>query len=595
MTVARLPACVLLCAVCAALLAHTPAQAQAQDAGGLIRERPGRPPEPPEPEPIQPDPNAAGGLKRVAPADATQPPDFVPIPDRWRLAKDLGLVKERWFDPYNSNILKGDRPFLGRDWFLSVGAISDTVVEPRSFPVPVAPATSRRAGALGIFGGGDQLVFNQNFILALVVFKGNTVFRPPDYEFRITPVFNINYVDTQEDRLLRIDPVKGSTRVDGFVGMQELFLDVHLRNVSPRFDFDSIRFGIQPFSTDFRGFLFQDNQLGVRLFGNRSNNVWQYNIAWFRRIEKDTNSGLNDLTQPLRDDDIFAFNVYRQDFPRRGFTSQGTVVYNRNREGSDPRHFDDNGFQQRPASFGGQRGRDYDVVYVGYNGDGHFDAFNLTVSAYGAFGNESNSAFVNRPTDIRAWFAAAELSKDFDWIRPRLSFLYGSGDENPYDTTDEGFDAIFENPVFAGADTSYWIRQPVPNIGGGGVSLSGRNGVLNSLRSSKEEGQSNFVNPGIQLYGIGADFDVLPELRLSGNANKLFFDDTSVLEISRNQGRIDPDIGWDLSVAAIWRPYMSQNIVARLSGAVLVPGDGFKDMFGSDLAYSVLGNVILTY
>ena len=44
-------------------------------------------------------------------------------------------------------------------------------------------------------------------------------------------------------------------------------------------DFDSLRIGIQPFSSDFRGFLFQDNQLGVRLFGTRDNNRWQYNLA----------------------------------------------------------------------------------------------------------------------------------------------------------------------------------------------------------------------------------------------------------------------------------------------------------------------------
>jgi hypothetical protein len=46
--------------------------------------------------------------------------------------------------------------------------------------------------------------------------------------------------------------------------VQEAFLDYHIRNVSDRYDFDSVRVGIQPFSTDFRGFLFQDNQLGVR-------------------------------------------------------------------------------------------------------------------------------------------------------------------------------------------------------------------------------------------------------------------------------------------------------------------------------------------
>ena len=86
----------------------------------------------------------------------------------------------------------------------------------------------------------------------------------------------------------------------------------------------------------------------------------------------------------------------------------------------------------------------------------------------------------------------------------------------PTTITEGGFDAIFENPQFAGADTSYFIRQSIPFVGGGGgVFLNGRNGVLMDLRSSKEEGQSNFNNPGTILLGAGADFDVLPELRVS--------------------------------------------------------------------------------
>ncbi|MFN9968721.1 MAG: hypothetical protein ACK58T_02375, partial [Phycisphaerae bacterium] len=138
-------------------------------------------------------------------------------------------------------------------------------------------------------------------------------------------------------------PALGTRRTDGFTGMQEAFVDYHLRNVSDRYDFDSIRVGIQPFSTDFRGFLFPDNQLGVRLFGNRFNNRVQYNLAYFRRIEKDTNSGLNDIATPLREDDIAIANLFVQDFPVLGHTSQVTYVANRNREG-DEQYYDNNGF-----------------------------------------------------------------------------------------------------------------------------------------------------------------------------------------------------------------------------------------------------------
>ena len=97
------------------------------------------------------------------------------------------------------------------------------------------------------------------------------------------------------------------------------------------------------------------------------------------------------------------------------------------------------------------------------------------------------------------------------------------------------------------------------------------------------------------LFGIGADFDVTPTMRVSTNLNKLFFDNTAVLEVLRNQGPIDKDIGWDLSLALIYRPRFTQNIIFRLSGAVLLPGDGYKSLFGDKTAYSVLGNLVLAY
>src|SRR3546814_9641033 len=38
-----------------------------------------------------------------APPPTAFPVDDIPIPDRWRLIESLGLVKERWWDPYNQN------------------------------------------------------------------------------------------------------------------------------------------------------------------------------------------------------------------------------------------------------------------------------------------------------------------------------------------------------------------------------------------------------------------------------------------------------------------------------------------------------------
>ncbi len=543
----------------------------------------------------------------------------VPIPDRYRLVTTLcpqrdtfravGALCHSKFDPYHQNPLKGDRPInpdhvpfhilKGDDWFLSLEGISDTVAEPRSFPTPVGVQTTERPGSLDVFGKASSLVLSQTFIVGADLFKGSTAFKPPEIEYKITLAFNQTYVDVNEKRILDVRPTAPSHRYSDFLGVQEAFVDYHIRNTSDRYDFDSIRVGIQGFQADFRGFLFNDNQLGVRLFGDRDDNRFQYNLAGFWRLEKDTNSGLNDVTQALRHDYLLFANVYRQDFPVPGFTSQVLFAHEFDREKNDI-HIDKNGFPERPALIGDDRGRDFDVSYIGYNGDGHFNRINLTVSAYGAFGQDRNSIFTDQPARIQAFFFAAEPSYDVDWARFRLSALYASGDKKPYDNKETGFDAIFENPVFAGADTSYYIRQSVPFAGGGRViNLSQRNGILNDLRSSKEEGQSNFNNPGTMLLGGGADFDITPTFRLSGNVNHLWFAHTQTLQALRVEGSIPKSIGWDYSAATIWRPRMTQNIVFRLSGAILQAGAGFRDLFDqtsqSRFYYSVLANAIVAF
>ena len=72
---------------------------------------------------------------------------------------------------------------------------------------------------------------------------------------------------------------RGTTRLDSFFGFQELFAEYHLADLSPNYDFVSTRAGIQGFTSDFRGFIFGDNQLGVRLFGNLESNRNQFNFA----------------------------------------------------------------------------------------------------------------------------------------------------------------------------------------------------------------------------------------------------------------------------------------------------------------------------
>jgi hypothetical protein len=517
--------------------------------------------------------------------------DIIPLPDRWRILDTLGRP-ENIFDPYNTNTLKGDKPIIGNNWFIDLSAIADSLYEPSRVPLAVAPQASARPGSNNTFGRYGRLFASETDLVSLSLIEGDTAFKPPDFELRLTPAFSYNHLAVGELRVVNANPEKGDLRNENFLGLQEGFVDYHLRNVSEYYDFDALRVGIQPFNADFRGFLFQDQEPGIRLYGNRDDNRWQYNIAYFRRVEKDTDSGLNDLGLAWRRDDVVVLNLYRQDFPVPGFTSQVIYTHEDNGEGNEL-FYDKDGFLVRPLQIGDDQGYDYYVNYLGYNGDGHIGRLNLTVSNYWAFGDLTHNPLGppgNRGANINAFFAAAEPSVDFDYFRLRLSGLFASGDRHPQGGHATGFDAIFENPQFAGADTSYWIRQSLPFIGGGQVGLNTENGVLADLRSSKGEGQSNFINPGLVLGGIGGDYDILPELRLSGNANYLRFVSTHTLEFLRHQADIPDSIGYDLSVALTYRPLDTQNIVFRLSGAVLLPAPGLKAIYNTAGATQLFGS-----
>ncbi|MFN9971678.1 MAG: hypothetical protein ACK58T_17495, partial [Phycisphaerae bacterium] len=100
---------------------------------------------------------------------------------RWRLLDTL-VKPERLWDPYNPNTIKGDKPVFGHDWFFVATAISDTVFEPRRVPVPVGNQSTASPGSNNTFGRYRQTVLSQNFIASLALIKGNTAYKPPDFE-----------------------------------------------------------------------------------------------------------------------------------------------------------------------------------------------------------------------------------------------------------------------------------------------------------------------------------------------------------------------------------------------------------------------------
>jgi hypothetical protein len=141
------------------------------------------------------------------------------FPDRWRIVEAIG-IKENLLDPYNGyNRLKGDRPMFGEDWYLAFIGISDSVFEPRSFPLPVGGPVTSRPESLNTFGSPKTEILAQTFVLETVLYQGNTTFKPPDWEFRFTPAFNVTRVSADERGLLRAPADAARVRYDSAFGL----------------------------------------------------------------------------------------------------------------------------------------------------------------------------------------------------------------------------------------------------------------------------------------------------------------------------------------------------------------------------------------
>jgi hypothetical protein len=130
---------------------------------------------------------------------------------------------------------------------------------------------------------------------------------------------------------------------------------------------------------------------------------------------------------------------------------------------------------------------------------------------------------------------------------------------------------------------------------GSGVALTSPGSLIPSLRASKEEGQANFVNPGIFLVNAGADIEITPKLKGFANANFLRFMRTEPLEYLLFQSPIRHTIGMDYGLGVQYRPPLTENIVLTGGATALTPGQGFKDIYTGRTLFSLFGAVKFTF
>ncbi|MFQ5607183.1 MAG: hypothetical protein ACE5GA_04490 [Candidatus Zixiibacteriota bacterium] len=518
-------------------------------------------------------------------------PHFVPIPDRWNGIKPPPYelnVKGHWYDPYNQNKLKGDYPIFGQNTFLVLTAVAQNIVEGVRAPTPSGISVVRPKSP-EFFGQDENFINNETVRFTVELYHGDAAFRPRDWEIKITPALNLNYVNSRENTNVNINVRKGDNRADEHLAFEDLSFEKHLFNLNRNYDFVSLRAGIQKFSSDFRGFIFTDHNLGARLFGNAGSNKYQYNLAYFNMLEKETNSELNTIFDD-RKQDVYIANLYKQDFLTLGYTTELSLHYNRDYASV---HFDENGIPVRPAVLGNVRPHEVKSIYLGWAGDGHLGRMNISHAFYQVLGTDDFNSLAGQELDINAQMAALELSVDKDWMRFKTSVFYASGDSDPMDETGRGFDAIIDQQFFAGGPFSYWNLVGLRLLG---VGLTHKLSILPSMRSNKFEGQSNFVNPGLLLLNIGHDAELTPELKTVININYLSFAQTEPLQNFLNQPNIGNEIGLDYSLGVIYRPFLNNNAQFTASAAALTPYTGFIDIYDTKKTqFALAASLTLTY
>lgn len=585
---------------------------------------------------------------RDYPASAELPPNTVSVPNRWYIGfgqwrryndpafeTPYQYETPKLYNPYQQSILKGDLPVYGQDIFTNLTLKNFTLAEFRKLPTGSGLSAAEPSSS-EFFGRDQQFFFSNDTSISLDIFKGETAFKPVDWDLKAMGVYNVNYIYVRENNQVSPDPrgvnythidgqnneriggagsdsgtvnpvfsgnsflnagnllpgqpvdfiwpdlkkaptdeagTRYTTRLKEFFALQEAFVEIHLADISNNYDFVSMRAGIQPFVSDFRGFIFADSNLGLRFFGNADDNRLQYNLAVFDMLEKDTFSDLN--TFDFRDQYVVIANLYRQDFFAKGYTAQWSFQANLD---NGKNHYDRNDFQTRPELLGNPVPHDVHAYYLGWTGDGHIARLNLTHALYEVLGTDDYNGLANRKVTINAQMAAAELSYDFDWLRLTLSGFYGSGDNNPSGGTGSGFDTIVDNPTFIGGPFSWYSHQGF-NLAGTAVDLKERDSLVLDLRSSKSEGQANFVNPGVAILGVGANADLTPKLRMFTNVNYIWIPAAESLQRALQTNRSDNQLGLDASIGFKYRPLLTDNIIISAGVGFFFPGPGYRDIY----------------
>ena len=438
------------------------------------------------------------------------------------------FVRNRGFDPYDQNVLKGDLPIVGDDIFMVLTAISETPFEYRAVPTPSGVSAERPR--IRFFGNGSNSRFCRARSSRSSCSRATPRSSRATGPFRITPQFNLNYVQLARAQRLNATP-EAAARGAQHLALQEAFAEVKIAEVGPNYDFISVRGGIQPFNSRFPRLSVprqQSRRAGVRQLGPEPQPVE-------RRLLRSAREGHQQRAERLqrREQRVFIANYYRQDFLTEGYTSRPafTPTWMMATSSSSTQRL-----PRRPSPIGLIQPHQVHAYYAGFGGDGHWGRSNVTHQFYQAFGSDEFNGIAapagghqravcrGRILDRPGLVPSAHRRRLRLWRRRsrRRSRDGVRRDHGQPEHRRRRLQLLGAAGAAAAAD---------------GVGLDGRNSVLPALRSSKNEGQANFVNPGVLVINGGVDAELTTKLKLITNVNLLRFHHTEIAATAAVPGR----------------------------------------------------------
>jgi hypothetical protein len=497
-----------------------------------------------------------------AQAQGTAPPgrpDIEASPNRWRLIEPLGIgerARNPLYDPYVPNPVKGDYPLFGDKVFFSATGVVDTFVDFKR--------------NLDFFSGGRfrNVPYHEHNVLGQItaaaffeIFQGDTVFAPKDWAIRLAPIMRFRCGD-----LNATDHGCGE-----FFTMQEAFGELKLFEIGQTFDATSARVGLQGFTSDFFGLVYNDVQPGVRFFSEIERNRFKVNIAAFDRLNKEKLSALNEFSR--REHQVVVAGLQWDDFIFDGFNVLPNFVFS-----SD-------------AAPGVAAGGHLTAYYFGLTTNGRIDRVNVASAFYWVTGHTANNTPNRNSQEISAGMAFTQVAYPIAFVNPRLAVAYATGDGDVTDNHAGGFDSVFDNVAFGGGQFSYLFGEKIQL---GATTVLRGNSVFPSLRGANATSQ--YVNPGVFAINPGIDVALTPTTTLEANYAYVRFDKTASLRAAAGGRNVSNEIGHELNAGVAWRPFLNEQVILFGGAAVFLPGQGIKDTFGNDdPVYKTVVRLVLTF